>query len=71
MIAVRRSVLREGDDMHLIQGFLREEGGEDLIEYGLLAAFIAGVALFVLLNQGLRGAISNAFAKAISALVNI
>jgi Flp pilus assembly pilin Flp len=57
--------------LKLIRNFVRDEKGEDLIEYGLLAAFVAGVALFVLTNPGLRGAISNAFAKAISALTTI
>ena len=43
---------------------------DNLLSILTLTAWI-GFALFVLLNQGLRGAISNAFAKAISALVNI
>lgn len=54
--------------MNLIRNFVREEKGEDLIEYGLLAAFVAGVALVVLTSPNLRNAISGAFAKAISTL---
>ena len=56
--------------MKLIRNFVRDEKGEDLIEYGLLAAFVAGVALFVLIGDpiGLRGALSTAFAKAASVL---
>lgn len=54
--------------MKLIRNFVRDEKGEDLIEYGLLAAFIAGVALLVLTSPALRTAISQAFSKAIYAL---
>jgi Flp pilus assembly pilin Flp len=54
--------------MNLIRNFVRDEKGEDLIEYGLLAAFVAGVALVVLTNGNLRTAISQAFQKAISTL---
>jgi len=50
------------------QGFVRDERGEDLIEYGLLAAFVAAIALLVLTNDALRGALSQAFARAVSAL---
>jgi len=55
-------------EMDWIRDFGRDEQGEDLIEYGLLAAFVAGVALLVLTNAGLRNAISEAFQKAISTL---
>lgn len=54
--------------MGWLRDFRRDEQGEDLIEYGLLAAFVAGVALLVLTNAALRDAISTAFAKAISTL---
>ncbi len=57
--------------MNLIRSFVRDEKGEDLIEYGLLAAFVAGVAIFVLMNQGLRQALSDAFLKAQTALTDI
>jgi len=49
--------------------FFREDSGEDLIEYGLLAAFVAAVAVgMVVTNQGIRDGIINAFQKAIEAL---
>jgi Flp pilus assembly pilin Flp len=55
--------------MGWIRDFARDERGEDLIEYGLLAAFVAGgVALLVLTSPNLRNAISEAFQKAISTL---
>ncbi len=54
--------------MKLIRNFVRDEKGEDLIEYGLLAAFVAAVALAVLLNVGLSRAISDAIDNAIKAL---
>jgi Flp pilus assembly pilin Flp len=54
--------------MKLIRNFVRDEKGEDLIEYGLLAAFVAGVALLVLTSPMLKTAISQAFSKAIYAL---
>ncbi len=31
--------------------FLRDESGEDLIEYGLLTAFVAGLALAVVVKD--------------------
>jgi Flp pilus assembly pilin Flp len=52
--------------MERLLRFARDEQGEDLIEYGLLAAFVAGVALLLITNAGLRDAISAAFQKAIS-----
>ena len=49
--------------------FFREDSGEDLIEYGLLAAFVAAVAVgMVVTNQCIRDGIINAFQKAIEAL---
>jgi len=54
--------------MARLMSFVRDEKGEDLIEYGLLAAFIAGVALLVLSTPALKTAISVAFYKAESAL---
>jgi Flp pilus assembly pilin Flp len=54
--------------MKLIHSFVRDERGEDLIEYGLLAAFVAAVAVFVLVNPSLRLAISAAIGKAVTAL---
>ncbi len=56
--------------MKLIRNFVRDEKGEDMIEYGLLAAFVAMVALAVLIADpaGLRGGIGSAFKKAVNAL---
>jgi Flp pilus assembly pilin Flp len=58
----------EEQAMRLLVKFVRDEKGEDLIEYGLLAAFVAGIALLVLTSPNLKTAISVAFEKAISAL---
>ncbi len=53
----------------LLRSFIRDEKGEDLIEYGLLCAFVAAVALAIVNNNaGLRGALVNAFQKAGNAL---
>ena len=45
--------------------FVREEYGEDLIEYGLLAAFAAALVTVVLMNDsmGLKTALVSAFTK--------
>lgn len=32
----------------MLQRFLKDEGGEDLIEYGVLAAFLSVVALAII-----------------------
>jgi|SwirhirootsSR3_FD_contig_81_2651410_length_437_multi_2_in_0_out_0_1 Flp pilus assembly pilin Flp len=56
--------------MKLFARFVREESGEDLIEYGLLAAFVAAVAVFVLGSPNLKNGISDAFARAVSTMVN-
>jgi Flp pilus assembly pilin Flp len=50
--------------------FTREERGEDLIEYGLLAAFVAAVATAVIVTDtvGIKGALISAFQKARNAL---
>jgi len=54
--------------MKPIQEFIRDERGEDLIEYGLLAAFVAAVAVAVLSNGGLRDALSGVFARVVADL---
>jgi Flp pilus assembly pilin Flp len=56
--------------MNLIRNFVREENGEDLIEYGLLAAFVAAVALVTIILDpiGIKGALVGAFDKARVAL---
>ena len=57
--------------MHdLVHQFIADENGEDLIEYGLLAAFVASVALMVILNDplGLRRSIRRVYQVASDAL---
>jgi Flp pilus assembly pilin Flp len=56
--------------MNVIRNFVREENGEDLIEYGLLAAFVAAVALVTIIADplGIKGALKGAFQKAADAL---
>jgi Flp pilus assembly pilin Flp len=55
--------------MNLIRNFVRDEKGEDLIEYGLLAAFVAALATALIIgNAPLKASITNAFNKAITAL---
>lgn len=55
---------------NLIKGFVREDSGEDLIEYGLLAAFVAAVALVTIIADplGIKGSLQAAFQKAKDAL---
>jgi Flp pilus assembly pilin Flp len=56
--------------MNLIRNFVRDENGEDLIEYGLLAAFVAAVALVTIIADplGIKTALTGAFQKAADAL---
>jgi Flp pilus assembly pilin Flp len=56
--------------MNLVRKFVNDESGEDLIEYGLLAAFVAAVALVTIILDpiGIKGALVNAFNKAKGAL---
>ena len=56
----------------LLSRFVREESGEDLIEYGLLAAFVAAVATAVIIADplGIKTSLKNAFQKAKTALDN-
>lgn len=53
-----------------IAAFFSDERGEDLIEYSLLVAFIAGVAVAVIISDsfGIKGALVGAFQKAKDAL---
>lgn len=55
---------------HLVR-FFRDETGEDLIEYGLLAAFVATVATAVIIADplGIKTALIGAFNKAKTALL--
>ena len=54
----------------MLARLVRDENGEDLIEYGLLVAFVAGVATAVIIADplGLKTALKGAFNKAINAL---
>lgn len=56
--------------MNFVRSFVHDESGEDLIEYGLLAAFVAAVALVTIILDpiGIKGALVGAFEKAKSAL---
>ncbi len=56
--------------MNTLVRFFREDSGEDLIEYGLLAAFVAAVATAVIIADplGLTTAVKGAFTKAVTAL---
>ncbi len=56
--------------MNLVRNFLRDENGEDLIEYGLLAAFVAAVALVTIILDpiGIRASLVGAFTRAQQAL---
>jgi Flp pilus assembly pilin Flp len=50
--------------------FVREEVGEDLLEYGLLAAFMAAIAMAVIIGDplNLQAAVTNAYQDCIDAL---
>lgn len=50
--------------------FVADERGEDLIEYGLLVSFVAGVALAVIISDpfGVKGALVGTFQRAKDAL---
>ena len=56
--------------MNLVRNFVHDENGEDLIEYGLLAAFVAAVALVTIILDpiGIKGSLVAAFQKAKDAL---
>ena len=51
---------------NLIQRFIREEDGQDLIEYALLASLIA-IATIVLMGQ-VAGGINGVFQRVVTAL---
>ena len=58
--------------MNVLHSFIRDERGEDLIEYGLLAAFVAGLALALFANNTpLRTALIDALEKARVALTTL
>ena len=56
----------------LVVRFLHDESGEDLIEYGLLCAFVAAVATAVIIADplGIRTSLINAYNRAKLALDN-
>ncbi len=56
--------------LKLVRTFVRNENGEDMIEYGLLGSFIAAVALASLISDplGIRPSLVAAFQKAVEAL---
>ena len=54
--------------LKLIRNFVRDERGEDLIEYGLLAAFVAAIGVVVVYTLGLDDALRDAFQDAIDGL---
>jgi len=58
--------------MNVIRNFVRDENGEDLIEYGLLAAFVAAVAIVTIIADplGIKGSLVAAFNRAKTALDN-
>jgi Flp pilus assembly pilin Flp len=62
------TLFQEGFKM--LKSFIRDERGEDLIEYGLLAAFVAAIALAVIIADplGLTTAVTDAYQRATDAL---
>jgi Flp pilus assembly pilin Flp len=54
----------------ILRGLGRDERGEDLMEYGLLVAFVASVALAAVITDplGLGTAVEAAYERAIDAL---
>ncbi len=57
--------------MSVIRRFVRDERGEDLIEYGLLAAFVAALGVIIAYTLGLDQAIQDAFTRAINSLGSV
>ena len=56
----RLTVLRR-DALRLLECFVAQEDGQDLVEYALLAAFVATAGMLVLLN--LSGDIANVYSS--------
>jgi Flp pilus assembly pilin Flp len=52
--------------LEMIQGFLKDEEGQDLVEYALLLVFIALAAIAVLPTLG--KAVNNVFSQSASSL---
>lgn len=57
---------------NIVLRFVQDESGEDLIEYGLLAAFVAAVATAVIVADpmGISGSLKAAYMRAKTALDN-
>jgi Flp pilus assembly pilin Flp len=53
-----------------VKRLMKSEAGEDLMEYGLLVAFVATIALAVIITDplGFGTAIQDAFVRAVDAL---
>jgi Flp pilus assembly pilin Flp len=56
--------------LQLVKRFIRDERGEDLMEYGLLVALVAAIAVAVIITDpiGLGTAIQDAFQRAVDAM---
>ena len=56
--------------LRVAKNFINDERGEDLIEYGLLAAFVAAIAVAVIIADpiGLQAAVEDAYQRAVDAL---
>lgn len=56
--------------LQVLKGFGRDDRGEDLMEYGLLVAFVASIALAAVITDplGLGTAVEAAYQRAIDAL---
>ena len=48
----------------LVQKIKSSEKGQGMVEYALIIAFVAAIAILVLSNDGLGGAVSSAFNNA-------
>ena len=48
----------------LVQKIKSSEKGQGMVEYALIIAFVAAIAIFVLSNDGLGGAVGSAFENA-------
>jgi len=56
--------------LRFARGLIRDERGEDLMEYGLLVAFVAAIALAVIITDplGFGAAIQGAYQRAVDAM---
>jgi Flp pilus assembly pilin Flp len=70
MLPGRQHPLRGAQDImkELIRSFVRDEQGEDLIEYGLLAAFAAAILVILMTDGGVRTALQNVMGKVVADL---